>query len=44
MNDELRLESVKMLLECELPKRNLPTTCAENVRVSGIPYRTTTGA
>ncbi len=39
-NEELRLESVKALLESELQRHSLPTTCTSNVQLSGIPYRT----
>ncbi|MCX5643270.1 MAG: DUF2971 domain-containing protein [Phycisphaerae bacterium] len=41
--DELRVESVKMFLRSELAKHGLPTTCADNVRASGVPYRTGVG-
>jgi len=40
---ELRLESVKMLLQSEVQKGNLPPICAKNVRLSKIPYRAAIG-
>jgi hypothetical protein len=41
--DELRVESVKMFLQSELTEKGLPTTCVNNVKASGIPYRTGMG-
>ena len=38
---ERRLESAKMFLISELRKKNLPTDCVQNVRISKIPYRST---
>jgi hypothetical protein len=39
---ELRLESAKMFLKSELQKKDLPTDCAQNVRLSKAPYRSAT--
>jgi hypothetical protein len=38
-NEDLRVESVTMLLESQVEQGNLPSTCTKNVRPSTIPYR-----